>query len=264
MSGSPGPDVLAAILAATRRSVAVRRAARPLQEIQAEATMRRPDADRFVAALAGRPRFNIIAECKRRSPSRGVLRADYDPVALARAYVANGAAAVSVLTEPTFFDGSLDHLRAVRSRVDAPLLRKDFIVDEYQLVEARAAGADAVLLIVKALGTRELRSLATRAAALELAALVEVADAEDLAAALDAGSRVVGVNNRDLRTLGVNRQTALDLIDAIPDEVVAVAESGIGGRADLVRLRDAGFDAFLVGERLVTSADPGLTLREWS
>ena len=148
--------------------------------------------------------MNVIAECKRRSPSRGVLRADYDPVAIARGYAEAGAAAISVLTEPTFFDGSLDHLRAVRAAVAVPVLRKDFIVSEYQILEAKAAGADAVLLIVAALDPVELRALAGCAAGLGLDALVEVHDAGELRAAIDAGARIVGVNNRNLRTLEVD------------------------------------------------------------
>jgi indole-3-glycerol phosphate synthase len=219
-------------------------------------------AGRFVAALSRRGQVNVIAECKRRSPSRGVLRRDYDPVALGRAYEDAGAAAISVLTEPTFFDGDLRHLEQLASTVTRPLLRKDFIVDPYQVLEARAAGASAVLLIVAALDTASLRGLIGEAAARGLAALVEVHTLADLERACAAGARVIGVNSRNLRTLDVDPDTPWRLIDAIPDTAVAVAESGLKTASDLARLREAGFDAFLVGERLVTATDPGAALRE--
>ena len=212
---------------------------------------------RFAGALARRDRLNVIAECKRRSPSRGVLRADYDPGAIARGYAEAGAAAISVLTEPTFFDGSLDHLAAVRAAVTIPVLRKDFIVSEYQLLEARAAGADAVLLIVAALEPRELRSLAECAAGLGLDVLVEVHDADELAMAIDAGARVVGVNNRNLRTLEVDVKASETLIGLMPKGVVAVSESGLKTSEDLARLRQQGYQAFLIGERLMTRAGSG-------
>ena len=154
--------------------------------------------------VAGQVDLRIIAECKRRSPSRGVLRPDYDPVAIAPGYAQAGAAAISVLTEPTFFDGSLEHLHAVRAAVGIPVLRKDFIVSEYQLLEARAAGADAVLLIVAALDPQSLTALHARASTLGLDVLVEVHDADELSLALDAGARIIGVNNRNLRTLEVD------------------------------------------------------------
>jgi indole-3-glycerol phosphate synthase len=207
-------------------------------------------------------RLNVIAECKRRSPSRGVLRADYDPAAVARSYATGGAATISVLTEPTFFDGSLTHLQEVRRAVDLPLVRKDFIVSEYQLLEARAAGADAVLLIVAALGPVELRALHDRALALGLDALVEVHDAVELGIALDAGAQVVGVNNRNLRTLDVDVRASEELIAGIPPGVVAVSESGLQTPADLRRLRELGYNAFLIGERFMTEQDPGAALAE--
>src|SRR5437667_6856264 len=197
-------DLLATIVAATRRIVEVRQEREPQAAIERRAAAASPRADRFVAALSRPGSVNVIAECKRRSPSRGVLRADYDTVSIARGYAGAGAAAISVLTEPTFFDGALEHLAAVRAAVDVPLLRKDFIVSDYQLFEARASGADAVLLIVAALQGPQLRSLLSRAAALGLAALVEVHDADELTAALDAGAQIVGVNNRNLRTFDVD------------------------------------------------------------
>jgi indole-3-glycerol phosphate synthase len=261
---TPGgvPDVLAAILAATRKVVETRKASCPIDRIAAAAAARSPDSRRMIERLA-RPRsLNVIAECKRRSPSRGVFRADYDAATIAARYEACGAAAISVLTEPTFFDGSLDDLEDVRARVGLPVLRKDFVIDEYQLVEARAAGADAVLLIVAALDNGRLRALHEGARAQGLAALVEVHTREELDRALALSPDLVGVNSRDLRTLRVDPAAALDLVDAIPDEVVAVAESGLRRHEDLCRLRDRGFDAFLVGERLVSSPDPGRALGE--
>lgn len=255
-------DVLGAILAATRKIVETRKIARPIEPLTAAARERSPNGGLMVERLARPASLNVIAECKRRSPSRGVLRADYDAAAVAERYEANGAAAISVLTEPTFFDGSLDDLAAVRARVSLPVLRKDFIVDEYQLLEARAAGADAVLLIVAALDARRLRALYDGARALGLAALVEVHSKGDLDRALDLAPQMVGVNSRDLRTLRVDQAVSLDLVDAIPDDVVAVAESGLGSHDDLRRLRDRGYDGFLVGERLVSSPDPGLALCE--
>jgi indole-3-glycerol phosphate synthase len=207
-------------------------------------------------------RVNIIAECKRRSPSRGVLRADYDPVAIARSYEAAGAAAISVLTEPTFFDGSLEHLSAVRAAVTTPLLRKDFVVSAYQLLEARATGADAVLLIVAALSDEELRRLLTTARELGLDALVEVHDEEELARAIDVGAGIVGVNNRNLRTLAVDVEASERIIAKIPSHVVAVSESGLKSRNDVNRLRALGYRAFLIGERFMTAPDPGRLLGE--
>jgi indole-3-glycerol phosphate synthase len=262
MSGaSPvSADLLGTIVAATRRSVAVREAREPLRDLarRADAVTPRPGA--FTAALGQTDRVNVIAECKRRSPSRGVLRADYDPVAIARAYAEAGAAAISVLTEPTFFDGSLEHLRAVRAAVDTPLLRKDFIVSEYQLLEARAAGADAALLIVGALTPAELRELSDRAASLGLDTLVEVHSADELRTAVDSGARVIGVNNRNLRTLTVDVHASESLVAMMPGHTIAVSESGLKSQADLARLSALGYRAFLIGERFMTDADPGAAL----
>jgi len=204
----------------------------------------------------------VIAECKRRSPSRGVLRTEYDPVAVARAYALAGAAAISVLTEPTFFDGALAHLVAVRAAVDLPILRKDFVVSEYQLFEARAAGADAVLLIVAALSPAELAALGRRAGELGLDALVEVHDERELRVAIDAGAQIIGVNNRNLRTLGVDVHASERLVSDVPHGTIAVSESGLKTATDLARLRAMGYAAFLVGERLMTAPDPGAALRE--
>ena len=257
------PDLLAAIVAATRRIVAVREAARPAPALAAESP-RTPRGDAFEEALrAGTghaPR--IIAECKRRSPSRGILRQDYAPAAHARAYAAAGAAAISVLTEPTFFDGSLEHLREVRAAVDIPVLRKDFIICEYQLLEAAALGADAVLLIVAALQQSDLMRLLQTAARLQLAALVEVHDLDELRRARDAGARVIGVNSRNLRTLSVHPEVLVEVAAQMPADVIGVAESGIRTPDDLARLSHAGYQAFLVGEQLIAHPDPGAALRE--
>ena len=215
----------------------------------------------FEARLARPGAVNIIAECKRRSPSKGVLARSYDPVSIARAYERGGAAAISVLTEPTFFDGALEHLAAVRGAVDVPLLRKDFVVDPYQLLEARANGADAVLLIVAALDQATLEDLQTRAWDMGLATLVEVHDDEELSRAVASGARVIGVNNRNLRTLQVDVTASDRLAAAMPTHVTAVSESGLKDRSELERLTAAGYDAFLIGERFMTDPAPASALQ---
>ena len=252
-------DLLETIVAATRRITSVRLAREPLAALRARAERASPRPGVFKAAIS-KPGVKVIAECKRRSPSRGVLRTVYDPAAIARAYAEAGAAAISVLTEPTFFDGGLDHLRAVRDVVATPLLRKDFVVSEYQLLEARANGADAVLLIVAALAPAELAALARQAAGLGLDALVEVHDAGELSVALDAGAEIVGVNNRNLRTLEVDVRASEEVIARVPPHVTAVSESGLKSASDLRRLRGLGYRAFLMGERFMTDADPGVAL----
>jgi indole-3-glycerol phosphate synthase len=216
----------------------------------------------FRQALERPARINVIAECKRRSPSRGVLRAGYDPASIALGYERGGAAAVSVLTEPTFFDGSLDHLAAVRKTTALPILRKDFIVDRYQILEARAAGADAILLIVAALSQTALTQLHQTAVELGLDVLVEIHDMFELPMALDAGASIIGVNNRNLSTLAVDTDVSRKAVELIPEEVIAVAESGLKTGDDLSNLKTAGYDAFLVGERLMTTDDPGRALGE--
>jgi indole-3-glycerol phosphate synthase len=251
-----GPDLLRTIVAATQQITDTRRAQEPASALELRAAARQPRGARFEAALAMAGRVNVIAECKRRSPSRGVLAAQYDPVSIARKYEAGGAAAISVLTEPTFFDGALGHLTAVREAVDLPLLRKDFVVDDYQLLEARAAGADAVLLIVAALDQPDLVRLQAWAWTLDLAALVEVHDDEELARALDSGARLIGVNNRNLRTLAVDVGASDRLAAKLPAGVVGVSESGLRTRDDLERLAAAGYRAFLIGERFMTDPDP--------
>jgi indole-3-glycerol phosphate synthase len=255
-------DLLATIVASTRRIVEVRQERESFDALRQKAERQPRQAHRFRQALGRPDRLNVIAECKRRSPSKGVLRPEYDPAAIASGYAAAGAAAISVLTEPTFFDGSLDHLRAVRAAVSIPILRKDFVVSEYQVLEATAAGADAILLIVAALAPDELRSLAVFAARWGLDALVEVHDAGELSIALDAGANVIGVNNRNLRTLTVDVTASETLISRIPKDVVSVSESGLRTSEDLLRLRHIGYRAFLIGERFMTAADPGAALRD--
>jgi len=250
------PDLLGTIVAATGRIVQVRREREPLAALEARAAKGSPRRETFEAALGQAGRVNVIAECKRRSPSKGVLAADYDAPSIARRYEQGGAAAISVLTEPTFFDGALDHLLAVRRTVALPLLRKDFIVDEYQLFEARANGADAILLIVAALSQADLVRLQSRAWELGLAALVEVHDESELTRAVDSGARLIGVNNRNLRTLQVDIDGSYRLAARIPKDVVGVSESGLSSRADLERLAAAGYRAFLIGERFMTDPDP--------
>ena len=256
------PDLLRTIVAATQQITDTRRVHEPVSALERRALARTPRGDRFETALGMAGRVNVIAECKRRSPSRGVLAAQYDPVAIARKYEAGGAAAISVLTEPTFFDGALAHLTAVRDAVGLPLLRKDFVVDEYQLLEARAAGADAVLLIVAALEQTELVRLQSRAWEFGLAALVEVHDDEELARAIGSGARLIGVNNRNLRTLTVDVGASDRLAAQMPANVVGVSESGLQTRGDLERLAAAGYRAFLIGERFMTDPDPARAIAD--
>jgi indole-3-glycerol phosphate synthase len=256
-----GPDLLRTIVAATKRIVEVRREGEPLGALERRAAEANPHGAQFESALSAAGRVNVIAECKRRSPSRGVLARVYDPVALAAAYESGGAAAVSVLTEPTFFDGALEHLAAVRGAVALPLLRKDFIVDDYQLFEARASGADAVLLIVAALEQTTLTRLQQRAAELGLAALIEVHNEEELLQAVDSGARLIGVNNRNLRTLAVDVEASHRLAAQIPAGIVAVSESGLQSRAELEKLSAAGYRAFLIGERFMTDRNPAEAIR---
>jgi indole-3-glycerol phosphate synthase len=259
--GVEGPDLLRTIVAATRRIVDTRRTREPMTALERRAAPASPRGSRFEDALGVADRVNVIAECKRRSPSKGVLAAAYDPVRIAAQYEQGGAAAISVLTEPTFFDGSLEHLAAVRARVAVPLLRKDFIVDEYQLFEARAAGADAVLLIVAALEQRDLVALQARAWEIGLATLVEVHDETELARAIDSGARVIGVNNRNLRTLRVDVEASGRLAAGIPRNAIGVSESGLKSREELDRLAAVGYRAFLIGERFMTDPDPAAAIR---
>jgi len=255
--------LLDAIAASVRTTVTHRRARIPIEAVARAAERRKPDGRRFFDAVAREGRVNIIAECKRRSPARGVLVRHYAPGDIARVYERAGAAALSVLTEPTFFDGALDHVEAVRATTSLPILRKDFIFDEYQLLEARAAGADAVLLIVAMLGESALRRLARAAGELGLATLVEVRSSRELAAAGDAGAELIGVNSRDLRTLTIDASVCDALIAEAPRGCVMVAESGIRSRRDIDRLAALGYSAFLIGERLMTAADSAAVLADF-
>lgn len=255
-------SVLAGILSRKREEVAARRAALPDAALEARARAA-PPARGFEAALspAGGP-LRVIAEVKRASPSAGAIDAGLDAPAQARRYAAAGAAAISVLTDGPGFGGSLEDLAAVRAAVDVPLLRKDFVVDRYQLLEARAHGADAALLIVAALDAATLARLLAEAGALGLAALVEVHDAAEVEVALAAGARIVGVNNRNLATMQVDLATSERLLPGLPEGVRGVAESGVRTAEDARRLRRAGAANLLVGEALVRAADPGALLRE--
>jgi indole-3-glycerol phosphate synthase/phosphoribosylanthranilate isomerase len=252
--------VLSRILTRTREGVAERRRDRPLDPavLVTEAVSHRP----FGEALSRPGQVNIIGEFKRRSPSRGILREDLGPAQVAQAYEVAGAAALSVLTEEQYFGGSVEDLQEARQATLLPTLRKDFIVDPYQVWEALAIGADAVLLIVAAVDDATLARLWATVREARLEALFEVHDKDDLERALRLDPRIIGVNNRNLSTLVVDLQTSLDLVDSIPDGVVAVAESGLRGVGDIRRLRDAGFDAFLIGEHLMLAEDPGAALEE--
>jgi indole-3-glycerol phosphate synthase len=254
------PDLLAAIVAATRTRVEHARSREPLAALERRAAPCTPRGEEFFRALNRRDTWNVVAECKRRSPSRGVLRAAYDAVEIARGYEAAGAAAISVLTEPTFFDGTLEHLEAIRSTVQLPLLRKDFVVDPYQIVESVAAGADAVLLIVAALDDDSLRRLLADAADRGLSAVVEAHTEDEFVRAVTAGARIVGVNNRSLRTLTVDVGLSERLARLLSHSEVPVAESGLRTPDDLERLRALGYRAFLIGERFMTTPDPGEAL----
>jgi indole-3-glycerol phosphate synthase len=247
-------SVLDDILVGTREDLAARQEATPLDAVKEQAAGVPGPLD-GVAALR-QPGVAVIAEVKRSSPSKGALAAIADPAALAADYEAGGAAVISVLTEQRRFGGTLADLDAVRARVEVPLLRKDFVVSSYQVWEARAHGADLVLLIVAALEQNALVSLVERTESLGMTALVEVHDEDELARALDAGARVVGVNARDLRTLEVDRSVFGRLAPKIPDAVVKVAESGVRGPHDLLAYAAHGADAVLVGEGVVTGGNP--------
>jgi len=253
--------VLGRIVARTRESVHLRKQQYPIERVMAGAPTpigRRP----FGRCLARRDRINVIAEFKRRSPSRGVIREDLHPVVVAQGYEIAGAAALSVLTDAPYFGGSLEDLSEARSATLLPTLQKDFVVDPYQIREAWMAGADAVLLIVAVLSDLELRSLHATARDLGLDALVEVHDPAELRRALAIEPAIVGVNSRDLHTLEVRIETAFELVEEIPEHVIAVAESGIRSRPEIDRLRGAGYDAFLVGEHLMSASDPRQALED--
>lgn len=247
------------IVARVRQEVEERRRSAPLADLERRARSRRP---RGLAHALKAPGRRIIAEVKRASPSRGILRKEFDPVALARAFARGGARALSVLTEEYFFQGSLAHLQAIRAAVALPLLRKDFVLDPYQLFEARACGADAVLLIAAILERELLRELYREAERLELEALLEVHGEEELEAALSLGATLIGINHRDLRTFRVDLETSARLLPRIPQGKIVVAESGLESAEDIRRLERMGVSAFLVGESLMRAPDPEAKLRE--
>lgn len=225
----------------------------------AEQTPAPPD---FFRALASASTIGVIAEIKKASPSAGLLRPDFDPPAIARAYGENGAHAISVLTDAPFFQGSLDDLKAVRQVTPLPVLRKDFVLDTVQIHEAKAAGASAVLLIAECLDASQLRDFVAEIHALQMTALVELFDRDNLAAVLASQTRLVGINNRNLRTFVTDLAHTLDLLPDIPKDRLVVSESGIRNRQDVDRLRSAGVGGILVGESLMRSPNPGAKLRE--
>jgi indole-3-glycerol phosphate synthase len=247
-------SVLDEILDGVRAELAVRQGHTPLERLK-EKACRAPSPRDAMAVLKGQD-VAVIAEVKRASPSRGAMAAITDPAALARDYESGGASVISVLTEPRYFGGSLDDLAAVREAVGVPLLRKDFVVSSYQLWEARAYGADMVLLIVAALEQNALVSLVERAVSIGLVPLVEVHSPEEVGRAADAGAKVIGVNARDLATLKVDRGVFARVAPLIPEGIIKIAESGIRGPHDLFACATAGADAVLVGESLVTGKDP--------
>jgi indole-3-glycerol phosphate synthase len=257
-------DILARILAVKAREIEAARGARPLETVRAEAE-RAPPPRGFAAALRARIAAGgaaVIAEVKKASPSKGVLRAAFDPAAIARAYAANGAACLSVLTDRQFFQGAPEHLVAARGACTLPVLRKDFVVAPYQVYEARAMGADCILLIVAALDPSRMRALEAAARALGLDVLVEVHDAAELDLALALHSPLIGINNRNLRTFETRLEATLDLLPRIPPDRLLVTESGILAKADVARMRAAGVHAFLVGEAFMRAPDPGRALAE--
>jgi indole-3-glycerol phosphate synthase len=254
--------ILERIVAATRVRVAEAKRNADLRELERRAEQHVPRGFRRALALKSREGVAVIAELKKASPSKGLIRADFRPAELARELEAAGAAALSVLTDEEFFQGSLENLRKASAAVKIPCLRKDFIIDEFQLLEARANAADSVLLIVAALFSEELSKLAAGARRHGLDVLCEVHDGEELQRALDAGCDLIGVNTRDLRTFKVDLETAFRLAEKFPANVIRVAESGIHSVEDVARLQAAGYNAFLVGESLMRADLPGDALRE--
>jgi len=251
--------ILDRIVEVRREAIAHRKRSLPEAALKFAVEKATPPRD-FAGALS-RDGYNVIAELKKASPSLGVIREDYAPATLAASLETAGAAALSVLTEENFFFGSLGDLKEAKKATRIPILRKDFIVDPWQVLEARAAGADAFLLIAAILSDVALGELIELGRSMQMEPLVEVHSRKELDRVLEAGARIVGVNNRDLRNFEVRIETSLELIEAIPEHCIAVSESGLRTHEDLVRLRNAGFDAFLIGERLMKDADPGAPLR---
>ncbi len=255
-------SILEEIIETKREEVVRRKRVRSIAEVE-RAAASSPPVRGFAESLTGvgdRPR--VIAEVKKASPSKGVIREDFDPVAIARAYQEGGAAAISVLTDERYFQGSLEFLGAIRADVSVPLLRKDFVVDPYQVYEARAAGADAILLILAALDDDSLGALGEVATSLDMDVLWEVHDVQEARRVWRCSPRVVGINNRDLRTFDVSLETTRTAISALPEGSLVVSESGFSERSELDRMREWGVDAFLIGESLMRAEDPGAALRE--
>jgi indole-3-glycerol phosphate synthase len=264
MSMNPSPDILQRILHRKAEEVAERRSARPLEDLRARVADLAPPRG-FTAALRGRigaGRPAVIAEIKKASPSRGVLRANFRPAAIAMSYDVGGATCLSVLTDRDFFQGDDDCLRLARAACALPVLRKDFVIDAYQIYESRLLGADCILLIVAALDDARLQEFSALATRLDLDVLVEVHDAAELQRALRLNTPLVGINNRDLRNFETRLETTLDLLPAIPADRVVVTESGIHTVDDVDRLRGQGVNAFLVGEAFMRAPDPGLELKK--
>jgi indole-3-glycerol phosphate synthase len=253
--------ILDKIVASKRREIEEARHRLPVRELETRLA-NAPAVRDFQAALQKPGEIQIIAEVKKASPSAGMLRADFDPVAIAQTYERHGAACISVLTDGPFFQGSLGHLSAIRSHVKIPLLRKDFILDRYQLLEARLAGADAVLLIAEILEREQLLQLLREAEELGLQALVELYDEVNLSRVIDSGARLVGINNRNLHTFVTHLEHTLELAARVPGEVCLVSESGIRDRIDIQRLAQAGVRAVLIGETLMCAPDIGAKLDE--
>ena len=249
------------IVAATRRRVADAKRSADLRQLEQRAEPHAPRGFRRALATRSRTGPAVIAELKKASPSRGLIRANFDPESLAGELEAAGATALSVLTDEAFFQGSLHNLERASASAKVPCLQKDFVIDEFQLLQARAYGADAILLIVAVLSQAELIALSQKGRALGLDVLCEAHNEEELRRAVDAGSDLIGVNNRDLRTFKVDVNTGLRLAELIPQNVISVAESGIDNGADIARLRAAGYQAFLIGESLMKAESPGEALQ---
>lgn len=253
-------SILERILAAKRAEVAAARKQLPEKEIRKRARAAPAPRD-FIGALRAKQPA-VIAEIKRASPSRGILRADFDPAAIAKSYENAGAACMSVLTDIEFFQGSPDHLSAARGACGLPALRKDFLIDPYQVFESRALGADCVLLIAACLALQEMRELEALSQGVGMAVLVEVHDAAELALALELETPLIGINNRNLRSFETRLETTLDLLPRVPSDRVVITESGILSRADVARMRERGVNAFLVGEAFMRATDPGAELKK--
>ena len=257
-------DILNKIVEVKREEVAAARKKRPLEAVRADAESRVLTRD-FEAALRGKIAAGnaaVIAEIKKASPSKGVLREDFVPADIAQSYAEHGAACLSVLTDRQFFQGGVDFLKQARASCDLPVLRKDFLVDAYQVYESRAMGADCILLIAACLDDKQMAEFEAIARSLDMAVLVEVHDRDELQRALKLKTPLVGINNRNLRTFEVSLDTTLGMMKDLPAGRLLVTESGILAKADVKRMRDAGVHAFLVGEAFMRAEDPGLALAE--